>query len=359
MGFDPISYAMGAKASGGGGGTAQPPVDADEWQRPADWPDIDALADQIPADTDCLYLTYDLRKTPGYGWIGLHGKTEDSTDWTLDRGHVSNGAFVADETFSANSNTSFQQALDSADGDVQLWRVMSTGHLTDFGFVANSTTQAEAFDNVMQPCVDRAGILPWRVNAPIAIGNFASQYCNATRWLEHDAAAFGTKAAVTSIRGHWSNAHNLQSIDLSKWDTSLWAITEMRDFCYKAYKLKSIDISALDTSGWSLQNVIGALQYCASLKTAKGFGKIPTAAACSAINILNVAESLEYFDGLAFRSDYNLTANMMLTADSLVSILAALPETQTTLTLTLGQNNLLKLTAEQIAIATGKGWTVA
>lgn len=334
-------------------------VDTDEWQRPSDWPDIDALADLEDGDRDCLYLTYDLRKTPGYGWIGLYGKTADSTAWTLERGHVSNGAFVADETYTVNSNAKYRQTLDSADGDVQLWRVTSTGRLTDFGFVTKSTTVSENYDNVLQPCVDRAGILPWRINAPFSVGNYDSTYCNATRWMQHDAAAFGTKVEVTSIRGHWSNAFSLQSIDLSKWDTSLWAVTEMRDFCYKAYSLKNIDISNLDTSGWEIENASTALSYCSSLRTAKGFAKIPTSTNCSAINIINTTESLEFFDGFSFRANYNLTSAASLTPDSLVSILTALPETQTTLTLTIGQNNLLKLTAEQIAIATGKGWTVA
>jgi hypothetical protein len=330
-----------------------------EWVRPSDWPDIDALANQEDGERDCLYLTYDLRKTEGYGWIGLYGKTADATAWTVERGHISGGAFVADETHSVNSNAKFRQTLDDTDGDVQLWRVTSAGHLTEFGFVTNSATTSEAFQNMLQPCVQRAGYLPWRSVAPINIGYYDSQICNSTTWLERDAAAFGTKVAVTSLRAHWSNCYNLQSVDVSRWDTSLWAVTNIQDMCLDCTSLREIDFSGLDVSGWNLASASSTFSTCGVLHTIKGFGRIETAASINHVNFLQGNYDLQTFDGFRFRTSTNIAICMDLTPDSLVAILTALPEVSTSQTLTLWQANKLKLSAAQIAIATGKGWTVA
>ena len=48
-----------------------------------------------------------------------------------------------------------------------------------------------------------------------------------------------------------------------------------------------------------------------------------------------------------------------LSRQSLLTLIAKLPTITTTRTLTLQQSNRLKLTPEEIAIATQKGWTVA
>ena len=75
-------------------------------------------------DEDCIYLTYDLRKTPGYGWIGIAARNDtNNTDWYIERGHVTNGVFVADETHSittirSNSLDYFRQTLDDTNGNV-------------------------------------------------------------------------------------------------------------------------------------------------------------------------------------------------------------------------------------------------
>ena len=57
--------------------------------------------------------------------------------------------------------------------------------------------------------------------------------------------------------------------------------------------------------------------------------------------------------------NYNISFNLCpLTVDTLVKILNALGEVSETQTLKIGEANLAKLTDEQIAIATNKGWSV-
>ena len=41
----------------------------DRWVRPQEYPDLDSIT--IGANENVVYLTYDLRKTVGYGWIGI------------------------------------------------------------------------------------------------------------------------------------------------------------------------------------------------------------------------------------------------------------------------------------------------
>ena len=67
------------------------------WVRPSDWPDLDSI--EMDDDFDGLYLTYDLRKTPGYGWIGLYVEMRANTEhFFVQRGHLENGAFVAEKS---------------------------------------------------------------------------------------------------------------------------------------------------------------------------------------------------------------------------------------------------------------------
>ena len=53
-----------------------------------------------------------------------------------------------------------------------------------------------------------------------------------------------------------------------------------------------------------------------------------------------------------------MARNIGLTVDSLVNILNALPNASASRVCNLGSTNLAKLTPEQIAIATNKGWTL-
>lgn len=67
------------------------------------------------------------------------------------------------------------------------------------------------------------------------------------------------------------------------------------------------------------------------------------------------------FEGVIGAGDLNLSYAKNLTHDSLMSVINALKNfsgTGTTRTATLGNDNLVKLTTEEIAIATEKGWTL-
>ena len=69
--------------------------------------------------------------------------------------------------------------------------------------------------------------------------------------------------------------------------------------------------------------------------------------------------SLEEFSGYNIPHNHSYSNAVKLKHTSLISILDRLPQVSATRTITLGQTNKLKLSAEEIAIATQKGWTVA
>ena len=328
-----------------------------QWERPIDWPDIDALSAQIVGDQDCLYLTYDLRKTPGYGWIGLYAKTADSSAWTAERGHIENGAFVADDAIQTASNDYLREPLDSENGNVQLWRVTSTGHITQIGFATNTDTNAQNYQNNMQPCVQRAGTLPWCASWFGTVSASYTHICGGTMWLERDALVPGKLATVTSVSNCWLNCYSLQSLDVSGWDTSGWAVTSLNNCWSSCYSLQSLDLSEWDTSGWAVTDTRNIFAGCIALKTLKTPATLGTTTGANNNGVPNVA-NLETFTGYSMYVDHSYNSALKLTPQSLVNIIDRLPTVTSAKTLTLGMNKL-KLTAAQIAVATGKGWTVA
>ena len=100
---------------------------------------------------------------------------------------------------------------------------------------------------------------------------------------------------------------------------------------YGCYNLYDLDFSGLDTSAVAANTNLTMFQDCDNLTNLK-VGKIT----------------------VSFR--FNNCAK--LSHDSLMNVINALEPTDTTLTLTIGSTNIAKLTAEELAIATEKGWTV-
>ena len=242
------------------------PSEGGGWVRPDEYPDIDALADGIVGDQDCMYLTYDLRKSEEFRWICLYAKTANSSAWTVDRGHVENGSFVVDATNTITSSSYLRQELDINNGEVQLFRVTATGHITNFGFATKSNTASENWQNIMQVCVQRSGTLPWLESLYSNIGTNYNSTAYSTSWMERDALVPGKNAVITSMGNCWSRSYHLQSLDVSKWDTKNWEVTRI-DYCWNdCFKLRSLDVSKWDTSNWEVTNIYYMCCNCYELK---------------------------------------------------------------------------------------------
>lgn len=231
------------------------------WVRPDDWPNLDEI--EMDDDFDGVYLTYDLRKTPGYGWIGISCYTalKPADAIYIERGHLENNVFVVDESHYVAHQAAFRQPLDEANGLVQLWRVRSDSHIQRFYFRSSSGNSAQSISYNVQPCVEATGKLPYIIYIASDSSSSSVSYCGyATLWMERDSRACGGKGVCTYLYQVWYEAANLRSLDVSKWDTTSWKVSNIGGLLNRCYRLTSVDLTSWDTSNWVIANM-GSLFY--------------------------------------------------------------------------------------------------
>ena len=120
---------------------------------------------------------------------------------------------------------------------------------------------------------------------------------------------------------HCSSLTSIPSLDTSK-------VINTSYMFYNCSKLTSVP--SLDTS--KVGNMYGMFYNCSSLET---------------IHMINIGTDLDIHYSTKF------------TREALLEIIGNLKTVTTTMTLTMGSTNLAKLTDEDKAIATNKGWTLA
>lgn len=138
---------------------------------------------------------------------------------------------------------------------------------------------------------------------------------------------------VTNMEWVFIRCASLTSLDLSNWDTS--QVTVMNNFLSSCTSLTSLDISGWDTS--KVHGMRSMLYNCHSLETLKCDNLI-----LPDIELGNIG--LEY--------------STKLTVESIVGLLNALPQSNKGFSFQIGSDNIAKLSDEQKAIATDKGWTL-
>ena len=193
---------------------------------------------------------------------------------------------------------------------------------------------------------------------------------------------------VADMSGMFMYCESLTTLDVSKWDTS--NVIDIRAMFYDCQSLTSLDVSNWDTS--NVINILhvsgyeyfGLFQHCHNLKYIKGISNWDTGnitdmswmfCNCSQLTQLDVSNfdtskvtnmrsfianttALQSFISCAIPVSFEAKGTA-LTHDSLMSIINNLATVTKTQTLTLGSTNLAKLSSEEKAIATNKGWTLA
>ena len=177
---------------------------------------------------------------------------------------------------------------------------------------------------------------------------------------------------VTNMSNMFTNCSNLTSIPLL--NTS--SVTKMNEMFYNCSKLTSIP--QLDTS--KVTSMSYMFYYCRKLAS------IPLLNTSSVINMnemfhncsmltsipqldtSNVTNMSSMFSGCSnleeihmtgMKASFDISSSTKFTESALVEILNNLATVTSTQTLTMGGTNLAKLTDEEKAIATNKGWTLA
>jgi surface protein len=211
-----------------------------------------------------------------------------------------------------------------------------------------------------------------------------SMFYNCTLLTSLDLSNFDT-SNVIYMTFMFRNCRTLTSLDLSNLNTS--KVIMMSSMFYSCVSLTSIDLSNWDTS--KVTNMTEMFYYCTSLTSLKGLNnwnidKVTNIkdmfSYCQSLTSLDVSAwnvghiTASYYFGGAFNNctalvDFyppqNINAQMdvskstALSHDSLMRIINNLMTTTSTKKLILGATNLAKLSDEEKAIATGKGWTLA
>lgn len=163
---------------------------------------------------------------------------------------------------------------------------------------------------------------------------------------------------ITIITGMFQYCSSLKCIDLTHWNTAKWALTGIRYLFAYCFSLECVDVTGWDTTNFEI--VSSGLGYtfdtCKRLTTIRGFDTWNLTTLTSAS--LPANETLTNCTGFKLSLNHSYTYCYSLTRESLIDILTVLPVVSGK-TITLGSVNKPKLTAEEIAIATDKGWTVA
>lgn len=129
----------------------------------------------------------------------------------------------------------------------------------------------------------------------------------------------------------FQNCESLGEINLK--NINLSGATTFKNNFNGCSRLVSINLDGVDLS--SVTTMSGAFTGCSSLE--------------------NISLIDTQLPGVAM----SFSDSPLLTVETLNAIIAALPTVESAVTLTIGATNKAKLTEDEIAVATGKGWTVA
>jgi surface protein len=182
------------------------------------------------------------------------------------------------------------------------------------------------------------------------VTTMSSMFYNTSNLTQLDVSNFNT-SNVTTMYNMFYNTSNLTQLDVSNFDTS--NVTNMGSMFYYCQKLTDLDLSSFDMS--KVTNVNTMFYQCNNLKNLKFMKNLGKGYTQKTENYSNYKLDLS--------SSYNLSY------DSLMSVINNLYDLNLTYDvansgtlyrqqLKLGSTNLAKLTAEEIAIATNKGWNV-
>lgn len=367
-------------------------VITEEWQRPSAWPDLSSLG--VP-DPGTVYLTFDCRDAkngiaPTFSFTGWLLSGEYKATWS--RGYVQNGDFVVVEEGVYPFPNPVPLPADEGDfvvyrltncrnigleGDsnaklslVPLVEVYGTEHpehnlLTDgASYRVGVSARTKAVTIYNRKLQNKASLLGG--SAP----GSTLEYVNVDEWT--------VDSTCTSFNGLFFNMNWLKVSSLP-YDTT--NITDMANM-FRSCAITHVDVSTFDTA--SVTNMQYMFNSCTGLvqlnlsnfRTSKvtnmtamfggcnclydlDFSNLDTSAVTSTpIKMFDNCQNLTNLRVGKINKSFAFTNCNSLSHESLLNVIAALEATENALTLTIGSTNLKKLTEEEIAVATEKGWTV-
>ena len=353
------------------------------WYRPPDWPDYDSL--NLSKDEAYAFFTCDTQAPGSIGKINLEWYFFCYQDSyyrvNVDRGHIENGEFVVDERVAENQyysheNSDFIIELPQDAGRYISYRVSSIDPTQDVNHVNIRLYDSKNAPRQHQPVVE---VFLWQLGAgsvaPIRCGQLTTPYtslmiCKGCDLQGGTSTYWGSGASVPDVI-IWDNAGTPNGFGylpfsalgikckyLCITNSALEMVSDAQYQFAAASGLRELDFSGTTITATAMNN---CFSECSGLRRLDLSGW-DMASVTSMTNAFAKMSALEELVLPSMPSiSFSLSDCTALTVDSLVGVIAALPELveDTTATLTLGDTNTAKLTEEQIAVATEKGWTIA
>ena len=171
---------------------------------------------------------------------------------------------------------------------------------------------------------------------------------NYTGTFIDDLITYNDTSKVTKMSNMFEYCRKLSSIPLLNTSN----VTDMYYMFYNCNSLTSIPL--LDTS--KVTNIYGIFSGCSQLTT------VPALDVSHSTNMNSMflnCSSLKSILMTGMKVSFDISSSTQFEESDLVTILNNLATVTSTQTLTMGATNLAKLTDEEKAIATNKGWTLA
>ena len=219
------------------------PIDEMKWSRPSEWPDLDALLANEEVDQDVCFITLD--NTSGYGIYSIGGI---GGAITTQRGHIENGAFVIDQTYTSSSNTRVTLLAEALWPTYPVFRITSATTLTGLSVsgYAYDPVSGKILDSMLRTMLE----VVYRSNSPSAFGQ--SFRCWSLERVYID-------APISSIS--FDGCRHLQEINAEDWDLSrATSLASIFNGCFMLTEIKC--------ENWNVSNVTNmsnAFRDCANL----------------------------------------------------------------------------------------------
>ena len=252
-------------------------------------------------------------------------------------------------------------------------RDFKSQYIPKINFENNVTTMAYMFDGCSY--VETIDVSGWNTKNVTSMGYLFNNCKSLKKILNINKL---NTSQVTDISRIFYNCSNLTDIDVSSFDTS--QVTNMYGMFYNCSNLTDIDVSSFDTlkttdMGNMFRNCTGLTSLDLSNFDANSVTSVSnTFGGCSNLVNLTFMKNIgkAYTQTSSSYSPYriSLTDSTNLTHDSLMSVINNLYDlnltydvanggTLYTQSLVLGATNKAKLTEEEMAIATAKGWVIS
>ena len=341
------------------------------WVRPSDWPDLDSAWENHKAEfgTDAMFFTICTRdakaglvgkSTMEFRFVGYSSKSTITATW----GHVANGKFVEDVDGGSTTSLLINVTVPTTiDGDYAVLRFTTNG--TNLGWIAfyeskpsdsSSYKKWDVYD-IREICGGTSA------TTPLTTATYwqYAYYRLSTISTERYKLEITKKPTYTNFSLYYAFTYmyNLQDISITG-DLSSATTLNLSNMCSNCYSLTSLALD-LDTSSATTLNLNYMCYNCYSLTSLALDWDTSKVTSFTIGSIFNGCWMLEKFvvPTVWGNANTSITYSSFLNYDSLISLINALPTVTSTCTLSLHSSAKARLTSDDIAIATAKGWTVS